>query len=116
MKVKENVTLYICDHCRKRLIRKSAMEKHEVDCTQNPANRSKCGGCVFLKEVQKEFWVDTYGGETARKANGFFCTKLNVGMYPHKAVRLGLVDKYPDQFDGEIKMPTECVHWNWMIE
>ena len=113
MKVQENVTVYKCDFCKKKLLRKHAMIKHEEHCGHNPKNHSACQGCIFLKQKSETFegYGHDYGNEYYVKT--FFCEKLNKGVYPHKVVKKGLLQKYPETFVDQIKMPTKCEHWRY---
>ncbi len=46
MKIKENVTVYFCDHCDKHYLRPSACQRHERDvCNKNPRNKVLCMDC-----------------------------------------------------------------------
>lgn len=56
MKIKENVTIYQCEHCKKKLFVKSAMVRHEFGCTYNPANFAACLNCRFCKDEPREFY------------------------------------------------------------
>lgn len=112
MKITENVTVYRCDHCSKKYFAKHACEKHEQQCTHNPANIPACLMCVHCESKIKEVvYSGFYNGniiENTVQANSFYCKKKEQGMYPVKAVWKGLLDKYPETFKGEILMPTEC--------
>ena len=86
---------YTCEYCKKRLVVKSAMEKHEKYCSQNPENFNKCSSCRFLgrSEIDKSFR----------------CTKLNKGIYFIGAVKRNMqsvMDK------GELA-PKECSEYAW---
>lgn len=107
MEVRENVTLYICDHCGKRLIRKSAMIKHEDNCSQNPKNIPACYSCKFLEQEEIEYYTYGYNDtENSHKSTCLRCTKKNVLMYPPKAKRLAL--EYPEQFEEQTETPKVC--------
>lgn len=112
-----NKPVFICDHCNKKLFVKSAMIKHENFCFKNPNNVSACSGCIHLEEVEKEYqqeeYFDGYYFEETRRTKGFKCTKLDLLMYPFACVKRDMLKKYPDIFDGEVQMPTECEHWNY---
>lgn len=113
MKVKENVTLYICDYCEKVLRMKPAMVRHETHCTKNPKNVSACAGCVFMQEGTTEIEYQNPMYEYNRTCATFHCKKLNKNLYPYKVVRKGLLEKYPETFDGMEQMPNKCEHWNY---
>lgn len=114
MKTKTNVTLYICEHCRKPYQVKIACINHEQWCTKNPDNFAKCSGCTYLQEKEKEIYRDYYGQESTTKSKSFFCTKKNIEVYPLKVARLGLPEKYPEDFDGAERMPVECEHFDFI--
>ena len=106
----ETREIYKCDHCRKVYQVKNACAIHEFNCTRNPKNIAACGGCVFMEERPTEYFYDTGYGESSAKSTKFHCKKLDKDMYPYKAIRLGLLDKYPEQFEEQEQMPTTCEH------
>jgi hypothetical protein len=110
MKVKTGVTLYICDHCKKKGQRKGAMERHEKWCAANPENRRACEGCVHLEETTVEIHYDDPYGSGVRNATGFRCKVFDKLLYPVKAEKKGLPEKYPDTFEGQEPMPRVCEH------
>ena len=84
---------------------KAAMQKHESSCYSNPENLRACSYCIHIEEIEVEYEKDaiTLGDglgiiETTRtcKAKGFRCKKLNKIIYPYKAEKKGLIDKYPE--------------------
>lgn len=115
MIVKENVTVYRCEHCNKKLFKKQAMELHEKWCSKNPSNAKACSLCSFLKETTIEYTVERYNGfgdaSIDKKAKAFQCTKLNKMLYPLKVQKLGLDKKYPETFETQEPMPKECEHF-----
>jgi len=127
MKVKENVTVYQCEFCKRKMFVKHAMEKHEKWCYSNPENFRACSGCKHLEEVTVEYSysVPTIGdhlgvifdGSTVeRKTTGFHCKKLDKQLYPFKAEKKGLIEKYPESFEDKEPMPKTCEHYfteNW---
>lgn len=108
MKIKENITLYICDYCKKKYQKKNFCEDHEFYCTKNPINIAACHGCDYIKSTTTIVYYDVHDGEHDRKCNSFFCEKLQKGVYPNKVVRIGLLDKHPENFENQIQMPNEC--------
>ncbi len=117
MKVLENTTLYKCNFCSKYLIRKHAMEAHEFGCYMNPKNQAACSGCVFLKEGNTEVFYEYNDSEGYREigktVKTFSCKKLDKKLYPFKVVKKGLLEKYPESFEGQEQMPNSCNHWNY---
>jgi hypothetical protein len=116
--------VYYCDFCKKKGLSKHAMVKHEKFCSGNPENNVACQGCVNLEEtvVAYGYSYDTLGegygvipdgGYQERKTTGFRCKKLNKDFYPLKCVRKGLVDKYPETFEGKELFPKECFDWEY---
>jgi len=81
MTVKENITLYKCDFCKKELKRRHAMETHEERCSGNPVNYRPCLGCQHLERKEIQYYAgvdDDYSGEPVyRKGKAFFCAKKN---------------------------------------
>lgn len=119
MKVKENVTIYQCEFCKRKMFVKSAMQKHETFCYSNPANFRACSGCIHLEEVEVEYSYSVpslgenlgvvFDGDTVtKKTTGFHCKKLNKHLYPFKAEKMGLINKYPESFEDKEPMPKVC--------
>ena len=109
--------IYTCDYCNKHLFLRHAMENHEIKCVNNPLNFSACVGCINLTEIKVPYTYygsfDGYPIEENREANGFYCNKLNQKMYPSKAKHKGLPDKYPETFEDQICMPSNCEHQSY---
>lgn len=108
MKVLENVTLYVCEYCKKRLILKHAMEKHEFNCSANPKNTTICSMCCFLEVGETTVQSDYYGEMQKQKQKTFHCKKLNKNMYPFKVVKKRLLERFPESFAGKEQMPQDC--------
>lgn len=104
----QTLEVHTCDFCNKKLFVKGAMTRHEDNCTSNPKNLAACHKCEFNKLVMKPIlndanrWLDV---------NSYYCSKLNQEMHPHKAVRKGLLRKYPETFANSVLMPTKCEHF-----
>ena len=110
----KDVTVFICDHCNKKLFRKHAMVNHEETCIKNPKNSKACfEGCVHLRTEEVEVHIGyDYDGDTQTKNSGCFnCVKLKKLMYSFRAEQLGLPEKYPHDFVDQEKMPHECRHF-----
>ena len=116
MKVKENISVYICEHCGKRMFRMAAMVKHEVACYSNPENDRACSGCVHLEQIKTSYVVDTYNGEREVPTNGFRCKKLDKMLFPYKVEKKGLNTKYPESFENQEPMPKKCAEFNPFYE
>ena len=85
------------------------MVKHELYCNYNPNNFRACLGCEHLEEVRISYHVESdYEYMAERKSTGFKCKKHEQLYYPFKVEKKGLVDKYPDTFEGQKPMPKEC--------
>jgi len=109
MKTITNTTIYRCEHCNKLYQIGSACIKHELKCDHNKENWTACTGCVFLKNTTKDLsYENDYGYEVIRQSNAFFCDAKNIGLYPPKAVHKDLINRFPNSFKGEERMPTEC--------
>ena len=108
-----DTTIYKCEFCKKYLIKKHAAIKHEFNCYKNPKNHSACVGCIFIN-VEPITYLgghDYYGERTDIKGNQFKCEKLNKTMYPFVLVKKGVVEKHPEQFEGQEQMPSNCKDW-----
>jgi len=108
MIVKDNITLYVCEHCARKMFRKHSMVNHEEKCDKNPKNVKACFGCVHLTTEEVEYEVEYYDGSDGRKSGCFKCEKLNKIMYSWKAEKLNLPEKYPETFDEQKPMPNTC--------
>lgn len=113
MRVKENVIVYQCEFCKRKMFRKHSMERHEKWCDHNPDNFRKCHWCSHLETISVEYYITVYSpygdlDETRKETTGFRCKKLDKMLYPFKAEKKGLPDKYPETFDGQEPMPKEC--------
>lgn len=111
--MKERVkTVYNCDFCHKLYLVKTSCEKHELHCGSNPANFSACSGCVHLKEKEGVVYYDNPFGERSASVKQFECEKIGKMLYPHKVVKKGLLEKYPETFFDQEKMPVTCEHFS----
>lgn len=108
MIIKENITVYICQHCKKRYFKKYACEKHEVACYSNPENFRACTGCDHLDEIKNKVPFDTFDGESFRTFKSFRCKVFDKILYPFKVEAKGLVEKYPFSFEDQEPMPKKC--------
>ena len=111
MKTTENVTIYGCDFCKKKLLVSHAMQKHEVVCDKNPANSKACfNGCAHLGK--KEIFVPIERGYERDaddvKVAVFHCEKYDRLMYPYNIERRKLPERYPDTYDEQNPMPHNC--------
>lgn len=114
MKTLENISVYICDHCKKRYFVKGACERHEKVCYSNPENYRACSACIHIEEIEikytKEEWFDGRVIEQKYSVKGFRCKKLDKKLYPFKVEKKGLPDKYPESFEDQEPMPRVCEH------
>ncbi len=116
MNIKENVTIYSCEFCKKKMFVKHAMVNHEKWCGNNPENYKACHGCIHLEEKEVEYCVRTYTSDgdvyyTDKKTTGFVCAKLGKELYPFSAEKLKLPEKYPETFEDKEPMPKDCEHY-----
>ena len=114
MEIKNNITVYKCDHCSKKLFRKHAMAAHEIRCSKNPENIRACFTCIHLKSVEMRYEgnLPTYH-EELRDGTCFKCTKKDIFLYPPKLeYNENGVPGYTE-FEGEEieqeKMPITCL-------
>ena len=111
MLIKENVTVYICEHCKKKkLFLKHAMFRHEQFCRHNPANMHACFDfCKHLVKETHEVEEFTEGGFVYTKhVTAFKCTKLDKYMYSSIAEKKNLIHKFPASFTDTTRMPLTC--------
>lgn len=114
MKIKENVTLYICEHCGKKYFLKYWCEKHEDKCSSNPKNFTDCSFCKFLEQRDMQFieFVSTPYGEheEERSITAFWCDFKKHWVYPRHIVNNPIDSSNIDyEIDNE-PMPNKCDH------
>jgi len=109
MKVQQR-TIYHCDFCGVYRLRKAALEKHELFCSLNPANKRPCYTCIHLKVGERELtdWEMGMKIPTGMKQKTFTCSVFKKMMYGHKPELLNLPQEYKDDFKGLTPMPKEC--------
>lgn len=110
MIVKQNVTVYQCEFCKKKMFREHAMKNHEKWCTHNPINFTACSGCDHL-EVNTFEWSNEHGAYSTDDlitSNCFRCKAKNVEMYPLKALKKELPTRYPHDFENKVLMLSKC--------
>lgn len=105
------VTLYTCDHCKKKLFRKHSMEKHEENCDENPKNKKACYGCIHFQDHNVEYYTWGYEEDQEHQSHCHRCAKFDKLMYSWKAEKRGLPEKYPETFEDQEPMPKDCRHF-----
>lgn len=112
MKIKENITVYQCDHCKKHYVRKHMCEKHENLCTKNPENIPACWGCANL--IKEGFEIE--GEYYSSKAKTFKCKKTDSTMCPITSSKKDSYINY--SFVADIVMPKKCDYFigGWEAE
>jgi hypothetical protein len=109
--------IYYCEHCKKHGLSKGHMAFHEKWCDNNPENKKACIGCANLESVEIDgVYFDHEGNDYSRKFNGFRCKALDKKLYPLKAERKDLPNKYPGTFDDQEPMPKECEQYKSEFE
>lgn len=107
--------VYRCDHCGKRYARKHACLKHEACCIKAPHNLGVCFYCEHLDKKEIEYYVEVMAAgsdlgvcfrDDKRKSSCYYCKLLDKKMYPTSLDEI--VDKYPENFEDQERMPTEC--------
>ena len=110
MKIKENITVYKCDFCDKKLFRKYAMLKHEDLCNSNPKNFKACMDCKYLEKIQIDaHWVvgNPEYVENSKQVDVFRCNKLDKLMFPFSIERRKLHERF-STYDEQEAMPNNC--------
>lgn len=113
MKIIENVVVYKCEYCDKKLFRKNAMINHEAKCSRNPLNIRACFDCAMCEKVNIKYEPEPqiYCGGLS-ESTAFKCLSKNTYMYPPKIEfsEKGIPDYV--EFNGEEiiqdKMPISC--------
>lgn len=104
-------TVYYCEFCTRHRLTKKAIAMHEPCCYKNPANFHPCWTCDHLGiQTIERYACDEEGQpiETDYEVKVFSCSKLGKDMYSYRAEGLGLLKKYPREFDNKSRMPSEC--------
>lgn len=107
MKVKRNRTLFCCDFCAKHRLTKSAMQRHELFCRHNPANKHRCFGCEFLVVEKEPVGIDEAGNLQRSGHQTFACAKRRCNMYSYVAERRKMLHKLGDVQ----RMPLQCADY-----
>lgn len=111
MIIKESVTVYQCEFCKKKLFVKQAMVKHEQWCYQNPDNKRACMNCSYLEGYKEEMIIGSNDyADIKREFTKFRCNKLDKVLYHFTVEKKGLLDKFPETFEDEEPMPKVCEH------
>lgn len=108
MITKENVTVYQCEHCKKKLFKDYAMIKHEKYCGANPENFTVCSDCDHMERREIEYFFDTYEGQQSDKSNGFYCNCLKTYIYPVFIEHRTFFIQNPEQFEDQIPFKKQC--------
>lgn len=108
MKIKENITIYQCEHCSKVYQRENYCIEHENVCSKNPENIPACWNyCEHL--VKKEFVEESYNGWDSYtfKGKSFYCKKKDMFMKPITSDKKGSEIRYECDTVDTV-MPREC--------
>lgn len=108
MTVKET-KVYKCDFCKKKSFMSNAMVRHERWCNSNPVNFKACIDCQNLEETTVDYEIQIAIDDfRTNHAKAFRCTRLDRLLYPTKVEQKGLPEKYPNTFENQYPMPTNC--------
>lgn len=72
----KKITAYKCDHCKKHLISKQGMKKHESRCFRNPETKS----CITCDHFNQDLEVRQCD------STGEALHKLKTGCWRHKII------------------------------
>lgn len=117
MKVKENINVYCCDFCKKKLFIRQAMERHEERCHANPINFRPCFNCIYLERqtIEYDSGVTNYHtGETIyRNGEAFYCSrKIQFMLHPKLRFKKNSENLRTIWFKGDdteqLDMPLSC--------
>lgn len=105
----ETKEVYKCEFCRKLYQLKRFAEKHEKQCSKNPANYRICFGCEFLGKRRTYIMIDNEYRSYEEPLDLLYCSKIEVFLYPpkveHKNNQFELGDHYNEP------MRKECKHF-----
>lgn len=95
--------VYYCEHCNKKALTKHTIAKHEPICFGNEENRPACmNDCEHLLQPET--------GEFGRRT--FLCDKFGKNLHTKGAEVYGLLDRYPDHYNGSELMPKHCLGYD----
>lgn len=107
MIVIQNVTMYQCEHCKKKQQRAHTMKRHEQFCSKNPNNYHPCISCKHLLVDKFHVGADPNEGY-GPTCKTFYCNKLDIDMYSYRAEQMRLMEKYPEDYEEKHRMPNSC--------
>ncbi len=91
MKTVTNKTLYICDGCKKRYLRKSACEEHEKVCPRVVGNIPQCTTCAHFGK-EPAVYDDPYtSGMVTTHFDVFLCKSYNEYLLSKSGAKNGLL-------------------------
>ena len=97
--------VYKCDHCGKTMLSAGSMARHEKYCRLAPNNKHKCFDfCRNLKT----------SGYIAFQQREFTCAITGQKLYSYKLEKMALMWPYQTKFEGLVRMPLECNHFQPM--
>ena len=102
MKTLTNVTLYFCDGCNKRYVKKFACEAHEKTCSRVVGNRPQCTKCANFTKEKADYHDGCFGGQTTSNEI-FMCKKYNEYMISKKGATNGFLSSI-----CSMDMPTDA--------
>lgn len=105
---RENMIVYKCDHCTKKMFGAGVMSRHERFCKSNPNNDHKCfQRCDFLeKRTETVFSNDPDEPEADHFVTHFTCLKTSKKLYSYKFEKSKGFK--PIYLQGLERMPLEC--------
>lgn len=104
--ITETKEIYKCEHCKKLYQLKKYCLLHETTCKKNKENHRACFGCNNLTKKTETIVYDTGYGESQRKVDLLYCTKLDIFLYPPKVEHKG--NQYETHPKENKPMPKEC--------
>ena len=103
MKIQQE-TVYICEHCNRKMFGKGAMSRHEKYCKENPNNKHRC--FEFCKHLKMEVFVNSDDYENYEKLTDMTCMVTGKLMYSYKFEKN--TSKPVDALNGLERMPLTC--------
>jgi hypothetical protein len=114
----ETRKVYQCEHCKKRMLSAGSMARHERFCRMKPENRHKCFDlCRHLKK--NRILIDNGRDPFDRNSykTEFTCDETGYKLYSYLLEKkASLFCNQGIKFDGMRRMPTSCIHYEYMNE
>lgn len=105
-------TIYMCEYCKKKYLRKHHAKYHEDACTKNPLNHHRCYSCEhFVSDKRLRCYADNMGDYSSingvyREKESFYCNVNEMALITRGREIRG--QKFYFDECETMTMPKEC--------